>query len=134
LSQAELYNNSPLGKDILQEAEKQVFEFSFQAIAVTCGQNISFAEKLQKVLEENPNLPKASLFFLATDIFNTCTTDIKFAFLSLVFIIERLTKSVHKFENDGMKVIVAEQVIGAPYICILDKDGKLTHIEKNIWK
>jgi hypothetical protein len=46
LSQAGLYKNSPLGKDILQEAKKQVFEFSFQATAVTCGQNISFAEKM----------------------------------------------------------------------------------------
>jgi len=46
LSQARLYENSPLEKDIFQEAEKQVFKFSFQATAVTCGQNISFAEKL----------------------------------------------------------------------------------------
>jgi hypothetical protein len=42
-----------LRKDIIQEAKKEVFEFSFQEATVTCGQNISIAKKLQKALEEN---------------------------------------------------------------------------------
>jgi hypothetical protein len=37
---------------------------------------------MQKVLEENQILPKKNLFFLATDIFNTCTADIESAILS----------------------------------------------------
>jgi hypothetical protein len=39
---------------------------------------------------------------------------------------------MHGFDIDGMKVFVAEQLTGAPSICILDKDNKTTHVEKNM--